>query len=381
MRNPIVASLLPLALAACATTRAASPADSALHAAVAASDVVFVGESHDQKSHHDLELEVLAAAATTRPFLLGMEMFNQSAQPALDDYVAGRIDEREMLRRSAYYTHWSANHAEYARLWRWCRENGVRVVGLNVPRTITRKISREGFDALTPEEREQIAASIDLGVGAHREKVMAVFGGGAHAMPAAQIEGFYAAQTTWDETMADAAARALLAAGPGARMVVVAGRFHAEPEAIPDRLARRVPGLSRTIVLAATSEEAKGREVERDGDVFVVTFPPSPEPASPKLGVMLGGEGGLAVQSVVPGGPAANAGVAAGDVIVSLRGTSVADMTDFRFVLEQARLGDTVKLGVRRGAETKSLDVTLTPPPPPTAAPPAQQPAAPPPKP
>ena len=35
-----------------------------------------------------------------------MEFFQQPFQPALDDYIAGKIDEKEFLKKSEYYLRW-----------------------------------------------------------------------------------------------------------------------------------------------------------------------------------------------------------------------------------------------------------------------------------
>src|SRR5262249_46857217 len=111
----IAAAAALLALASCATARPSqAPAADAVAAAVATSDLVFFGEEHDDRAMHEYEGWLLAtledaneAQGGHRPLLLGMEMFQRPFQEPLDDYVAGRIDEREMLRRTEYFARWS----------------------------------------------------------------------------------------------------------------------------------------------------------------------------------------------------------------------------------------------------------------------------------
>ena len=66
--------------------------------------IVYVGEEHDKFSHHQVELEVLPSLHRQSPKLaVGMEMFQRPFQKALDDYIAGAIDERTFLKRSEYF--------------------------------------------------------------------------------------------------------------------------------------------------------------------------------------------------------------------------------------------------------------------------------------
>lgn len=311
-----------------------------LERAVDGARVVCVGEFHDQLSHHRFQRDVLQrVAASGAPTLLGMEMFQRPAQQHLDDYVAGRIDEREMLRRTEWFTRWGADHTVYAPLWRFCRAHGVRVVALNADRDITRKVNRQGLDALTPAERSAIASEIDLDVAEHRRRVMGVFTGGVHPMPEDALERMYQAMTVWDETMAESAARALVDAGPSSRMVIVAGAGHVQEwSGIPARLARRVRGLTPLVVIC----RAPGTEMDDDGlpwDLadFVVRMPDDAATDTPKLGVKFR-EGTLTVDEIVPGGNAARIGLGAGDTILKVsKGDGmlidVRDLVDLRWVL------------------------------------------------
>ena len=63
--------------------------------------LVYVGETHTAVADHRIQLDVLRAMAS-RPegLALGVEWFQARFQPVLDDYIAGRIDEAEMLLRA-----------------------------------------------------------------------------------------------------------------------------------------------------------------------------------------------------------------------------------------------------------------------------------------
>jgi S1-C subfamily serine protease len=80
------------------------------------------------------------------------------------------------------------------------------------------------------------------------------------------------------------------------------------------------------------------------------------------LGVQIGDTNGagVLVQSVTPGGPAAKAGLAPGDVVTSVNGRETATVDDLTSVVSELKPGTTVSLDVvtQRGAR-KTLHLTL----------------------
>ena len=80
------------------------------------------------------------------------------------------------------------------------------------------------------------------------------------------------------------------------------------------------------------------------------------------LGVQMGptesGSGAL-VGAVTPGGPAADAGVRAGDTIVSFDGRRIASPDSLSSLVNARQVGDEVRLVVRRGGAEQTLTVTL----------------------
>ncbi len=74
---------------------------------------------------------------------------------------------------------------------------------------------------------------------------------------------------------------------------------------------------------------------------------------------------GVAVKEVTREGPAWNAGLRQGDVILALDGAPVADKTDFMFSIAQHEPGSRVELTVTRGDQTYETYATLLQQPPP----------------
>jgi S1-C subfamily serine protease len=80
----------------------------------------------------------------------------------------------------------------------------------------------------------------------------------------------------------------------------------------------------------------------------------------PYLGVSTTtGDGGARVQAATAGGPAAAAGLHAGDVIVSVGGERVRDPDDVAAAIQDLRPGATVELEIERGGERRTLEVEL----------------------
>ena len=86
-----------------------------------------------------------------------------------------------------------------------------------------------------------------------------------------------------------------------------------------------------------------------------------PEQVTPELAAQFGlpAEEGVLVTRATPGGPAARAGVRAGDVIVAAGGTEIRTVEDLYAVLREREPGERLVVTVRRGERTLDLEVTL----------------------
>jgi S1-C subfamily serine protease len=70
-------------------------------------------------------------------------------------------------------------------------------------------------------------------------------------------------------------------------------------------------------------------------------------------------ERGVLIIQVMPGTAAAGADIRDNDIVISLSGEDTPDLRTFQQVLLRFRAGDTVELGLVRGSQNITIEVTL----------------------
>ena len=259
---------------------------------------VVIAESHPERWHHEVQLQLWRALASRQPGVpvhLGMEMFQVPFGPHLADYVAGRIDEQAMLERTEYMERWRFDPSLYAGLWRGARQARVALLALNAPKELTRAISARGIEGLSPEQRAQLPESMALDDQAHRAWMREIFSQhGGMQMDEATFERFYQAQVTWDETMAQQAYGFMRERPAQERLVIVAGSGHVlNRYGIPGRLERRLEGSQDKVLTVIpitleadepwTREQLERYRRERFADFIWVRRSPPSDKAAPAL--------------------------------------------------------------------------------------------------
>ncbi len=216
---------------------------------LAKADVIHLGEQHDDRGTHALQLAVLEGLARRGvPVVVSLEMIERDVQGLLDRYLRGEIPESTFVADSRP---WNNYADDYRPLVEFAKAKGWPVVASNIPRPLASAVSRGGlavFDTLSAVTRGWAAAdnqcSTDTKYGRKFTSLMGGMGHGEGAMPAAAMANFYAAQCVKDEAMAESIARAL-DAHPDAVIVHAAGGFHVEESlGTVERVTRRVKDRS-----------------------------------------------------------------------------------------------------------------------------------------
>ena len=197
--------------------------------------VILVGEHHSSADHHAAQLEVIRALHEAGEDLaVGLEMFREDSQSVLDQWVEGRMDEAAF--KKAYYDNWNFDWNLYRPIFEFARQKRIPLVGLNAPKGITRKVSRQGFASLNAAERgklKNVTCRVDQ---SYEDYIRKAFG--AHGHGDLNFTYFCEAQLVWDTVMA-INAMAHLDAHPERTIVLLTGTGHARKPAIPAQIKQR----------------------------------------------------------------------------------------------------------------------------------------------
>lgn len=331
-----------------------------LLAELAGAQVIYVGETHTSMADHRIQLRVAEGLyARNAKLILAMEMFPRNLQPLLDEYSKGAMTEQTLHDKSDWKNVWGYPFQLYQPLLAWARQQPVKVVGLNAPPTVVRKVGQNGIVSLTPEERSQIAATIDFDDAAHRAYLKQGFDlhprGGIR-----DFESFYEAQLSWEETMAETLAELLTGMDQGGQVLVLIGKGHiAHGFGVPERVDKRAPHPFRTI-LPIPVDALDGPPGPDLADYVWITEKSTVFQHRGRLGIMVkpAATQGLEVMGVVPDSPAAKAGIMPGDVIVSLDGASINSVEDLHQAFLQKK-GQSHRTVIERGAQRIELELTV----------------------
>jgi uncharacterized iron-regulated protein len=224
-------------------------------------DVIFVGEIHDDPAHHLIEIQILQGLFARDPSLtMAMEFFQQNQQAILDGYTMGDMTEEEFLKKIDWKKTWGYPYFYYRPLMLLAKQHRLKVLALNAPAEIVRKVAREGLGALDAEQRAQLPGDIDLSNEAERAYLRETYLK-HERFDLQSFQFFYEAQCVWEETMARNIAD-YIKDHRRQKVIVLSGIGHIIWKfGIPDRTERRIPVSPVTIVcypLPETSTLEKG---------------------------------------------------------------------------------------------------------------------------
>lgn len=261
-----------------------------LVARAARADVVLIGETHSLRlglaaAAELFEQSVRAVADAeldARP-ALALEFFDRDTQIAIDDYLAGVIEEVRFLE---YANRTVRNYPPGHRsMVETAKREGLPVSAANAPRRYVRLARTDGverYEAMTPSQRRLFETPGTTTEGRYREDFFDLMSGAAHSEEEGEdegpteeeIEGFFLSQNVWDATMADSVADAL---GDGYSPVfLVVGRFHTDSEGgLTQRLRERAPD-AEILTISVLDARADALEEDDEGRADVVIYAGDP---------------------------------------------------------------------------------------------------------
>jgi uncharacterized iron-regulated protein len=324
----------------------------ALFQDLASAEVVLLGESHDRMEHHRWQLHTLAALHARRPdMVIGLEMLPRRAQPSLDAWVAGELDEQAFVSESDWAQAWGFDAQLYLPILHFARMHKVPLVAINLDRPLVARLSAEGWDAVPAEERHHITPPAAPSP-AYREYLDAVFAEHPTGAPeGADLDRFVAGQLIWDRAMAAGLAEA---AGGGALAVGLMGSGHVEyGHGVPHQLRDLGIREQRILLPRATTAECSDPPEGLADALFAIASNDLHEPPRPLLlGVRIETDpAGVRIRSVMPESVAGEAGLQAEDIVTGAAGLDVRVPGDLVAIVRRQQPGNVLPLMVLREGE------------------------------
>lgn len=311
---------------------------------------VLIGESHTTYGDH---LNQLAIIKHLRPhwqkMAIGLEFVQYPYQPALDDYIAGKITQEEMLRKTQWYDRWKYDFRLYRPLFEYAKQQQIPLIALNTPREITKRISEVGIKGLNTVERAQLPLVIDTSNHQYKKALETVYSHHGGKSRSKKFERFYQAQLAWDETMADQAAK-FISKNSSYRLIILAGGGHMKNRhGIPSRLQRRIKSKP-AVVLNGTHENPTALLAD-----YLLFSPDTQLPKAGKMGIFMKDTAkGVLISKIMKDSASAKVGLKKGDIITALNGNKVEKIADIKISLMDARPQKRIKLAVLRANKQKT---------------------------
>jgi uncharacterized iron-regulated protein len=224
--------------------------------------IIYLGEIHNSATDHADQLAILKhlyqqKSPASPPLAIGLEMFQKPYQPVINQYLAGKISEEQLVAQTEYKKRWGWPWENYAPLLQFAKAHQIPVIALNTPTEVLRKVAKGGINSLQAADFQYIppASEINKSNLTYRDLILESYRQHkAQALATSpDFDRFYTAQLLWDETMAATAAE-FYQQHPQTQLIVIAGQAHIRygygiPDRVSFRLAKTI--LKKSVILSS----------------------------------------------------------------------------------------------------------------------------------
>lgn len=250
---------------------------------IKASNVILLGETHDNPQHHNNQERLLKALVESgvRPALM-MEQFNAESQSALDQALAGnnRDDVLSSVASLVKFADWKP----YRPLLAFAIDNKLPVIAANISSQHLQPVIWFGYSAYDADKLKRLA--VEEVWSESRQNYLVNHMGGAHCgeLRDELRAGLSRSQRLRDALMADSAVSSI-----GRGVVAIVGRDHARRDVgLPLYFAARAPS-ARVFSIGFVEVNPKGidpnayeaESATGDAPYDVIWFSPRVERANP----------------------------------------------------------------------------------------------------
>ncbi len=225
---------------------------------LAKKDIVMFGELHNNAIAHWLQLELTKDCDISRDLVLGAEMFEQDNQAALDLYLQGKINAKQLDSQARL---WKNYPTDYAPLVNYAKENKIPFAASNIPRRYASMVAKGGFAVLDtiPAQAKTWMAPLPMAYDGELpgyKKMIEMMGGhGGENLPKAQASK--------DATMAHFILKYYT---PGKLFIHFNGSYHSENyEGILWYLKQQKPDLKYGTITTVSQQNIKSLLAENKG--------------------------------------------------------------------------------------------------------------------
>jgi uncharacterized iron-regulated protein len=339
-------------------------------------DVFIIGEAHNSYECHTFQRDFIEALYKENPkIVVGFEFFLREDDEALESWLQGKISEEELLKKTGWYKKTSFNYGYTRLIMEILKKHKIKVIGLNVSRTILRKISRKGYKSLTPEEKK-LFPTIGIYNPEHEYFIKSVFGAFAAQVPM-WFKNIYIAQKCWDVIMAESMRKVLSGKKyKGYKGVIIAGSNHvAYKLGIPFRYKKAAKRAGLTTIVPIYLPEEKKKSDDEDEHPMMKMLGTSLAPAAifsrgiadyvfsiaepefeyfPVIGMKNElKDGKIVVTKVNKESIAEENGIRKDDIIKTVDGVKITSLEQMRTILAVKNWDDSVSIKVSKRIELK----------------------------
>lgn len=318
-------------------------------------DLIFIAEHHDNYAHHLNQLEIIQKLNnSSKKLAIAVEMVPAKYQNVLDDFIAGKITEKEMLQNIDYYGNWGFDYSLYAPIFKYARDNGIDIVALNVSDNVTNKAYKDNMTSLTQEEKAELPETMNLLNKKYENQLKQIFAG--HNMDNnALFSNFYLAQNIWDEAMAHNLVK-YADKNKDKRIVVLCGSGHAGKDTgIPLRY-KRLTGKNSFVII----QDEPVNPLRAD---YVIETNYVASNGTPKIGIYMSDKkedaDKVRISKIDENSPASEAGLKEGDVFLKCGYHDIKNIGSLRYALFEKGYNSTIECTILRGKNKINKTIKL----------------------
>lgn len=335
--------------------------------------VVLIGEDHENPEHHRMQLHTIAQVYARQPDLvLGFEAFPRKTQKYLDQWVEGKLNEKEFFDLVKWDEIWRFNKDFYAPMFHFARMNKIPMIALNVDRKLVSEVGNKGWDNIDEKDREGVSKPADPSE-EYLQILADVFSqhmpkhGHSEGDEAGQMSGedlqeildnpsfqkFAQGQLVWDRAMAEAIAK-VLKVNSNATVIGVMGAGHVMGDygAIHQLVDLGVAAKQSVTLMpwdgSIDCSELKAGAFDYGFGVNYVEAKEVVEQQYPRLGVYLEHNNGVVITRIVPNSIADSMGLKIDDKIIQIAGKPVEQVMDVVETVKSTLFGTWLPLKILR---------------------------------